>query len=258
MDLAKIRKKYLQTPKVPDAECCAAPVSATSPEPAEPEHQGDPAAPLSAEADCSQKESCGIPDAFVATPPPLIATPLPEYAAFSLTPLEAILAGRTAAGCDDESIIADEETGGTVSEACLEFLCFRVSDEIYGINIMDIKELIKPREVTEVPRAPAFVSGVLSLRGTIIPVVDMRVRLGLAHEAPTGKERIVVIRNDNSLSGLLVDEVIQVVKVQQDAIEAAPAVLDGIDRDFISGLGRADGRLIIILNLKTIADINLC
>ena len=85
----------------------------------------------------------------------------------------------------------------------------------------------------------------------------MRVRLGLAREEPTGKERIVVIKNNNSFSGLLVDEVIQVVQVQLDAVEPAPAVLDGIDRDFVSGLGRSDGRLIIILNLENITDINL-
>jgi purine-binding chemotaxis protein CheW len=139
----------------------------------------------------------------------------------------------------------------------LEFLSFRVSDEIYGINIMDIKEIIKPREVTEVPRAPVFVSGVLSLRGTIIPIIDMRVRLGLAREEHTGKERIIVIKNNNSFSGLLVDEVIHVVQVPEDAVEAAPTVLDGIDRDFVSGLGRSDGRLMIILNLENIADINL-
>jgi purine-binding chemotaxis protein CheW len=122
---------------------------------------------------------------------------------------------------------------------------------------MDIKEIIKPREVTEVPRAPHFVSGVLSLRGTIIPIIDMRERLGLACAEPTGKERIVVIKNINSFSGLLVDEVIQVVKVPQDAIEPAPTVLDGIDRDFVSGLGCSDGRLIIILHLENITDINL-
>ena len=257
MDLAKIRKKYLQTPKEPAVERCAVPVPTLS-ESTEAALQSDQSAPASGDGDCSQAESCCIPDAFVAAVPPMIATTLPEYVASVLTPLEVILAGRTAAGCDDESILADEETSDAVAEACLEFLCFRVSDEIYGINIMDIKELIKPREVTEVPRAPAFVSGVLSLRGTIIPIIDMRIRLGLAGESPTGKERVVVIRTDNTLSGLLVDEVIQVVKVQQEAIEAAPAVLDGIDRDFISGLGRADGRLIIILNLETIADINLC
>ncbi|MDD2271517.1 MAG: chemotaxis protein CheW [Desulfuromonadaceae bacterium] len=256
MDLAKIRKKSLLTPKEPDTERVEAP--AASPLPVEVAPQVAPIVPFSAESDCFQTEPCCTVATFTAAASPFIAPQHPDYAAPALTPLEAILAGRTAAGCNDESILADEETGGITFEACFEFLCFRVSDEIYGINIMDIKELIKPREVTEVPRAPAFVSGVLSLRGTIIPIIDMRVRLGLAHEEPTGKERIVVIRTSNSLSGLLVDEVIQVVKVQQDAIEAAPAVLDGIDRDFISGLGRADGKLIIILNLETIADINLC
>ncbi len=182
---------------------------------------------------------------------------IPGRVVATCTPLEAILAGRIAAGCDDESVLADDGASQDVAESLLEFLCFRVSDEIYGINIMDIKEIIKPREVTEVPRAPAFVSGVLSLRGTIIPIIDMRVRLGLAREEPTGKERVIVIRNNNSLSGLLVDEVIQVVQVPPDAVEAAPTVLDGIDRDFVSGIGRSEGRLIIILNLENIADINL-
>lgn len=173
------------------------------------------------------------------------------------SPLEAILNSRTAAGCDDDSALSENMTGDVIIESYLEFLCFRVSDEIYGINIMDIKEIIKPREVTEVPRAPEFVSGVLSLRGTIIPIIDMRIRLGLAHEEQTGKERIIVIKNENSFSGLLVDEVIQVVQIPQDAVESAPTVLDGIDRDFVSGIGRSDGRLIIILNLEKISDINL-
>jgi purine-binding chemotaxis protein CheW len=122
---------------------------------------------------------------------------------------------------------------------------------------MEIKEIIIPREVTEVPRAPHFVSGVLSLRGTIIPIIDMRLRLGLSHDETLNKERVIVIRNNDSFSGLLVDEVIKVVQIQQDAIEAPPAVLEGIDRDFVSGLGHSEGRLIIVLNLENIADINL-
>jgi purine-binding chemotaxis protein CheW len=122
---------------------------------------------------------------------------------------------------------------------------------------MDIKEIIKQREVTEVPRAQLFVLGVLSLRGTIIPIIDMRIRLSLAREKPIGKERVIVIKYNNSFIGLLVDEVIKVVQIPLDAIEPAPTVLDGIDRDFVSGIGRSDGRLIIILNLENISDINL-
>lgn len=173
-------------------------------------------------------------------------------------PIEVIMAGRAAAGCDEEIALADEEFSIEVASD-LEFLCFRVSDEFYGINIMDIKEIIKPREVTEVPRSPDFVTGVLSLRGTIIPVIDMRLRLGLVREQVTGKERIVVIKKSNdSFSGLLVDEVIQVVRINKDAVEAAPAILEGIDRDFVFGIGRSEGRLLILLNLESIADIHLC
>ena len=80
------------------------------------------------------------------------------------------------------------------AEEFQEFLCFRVSAETYAINIMAIKEIIKPREVTEVPRAPAFVSGVLSLRGIIIPVFNMRLRLGLPGVEKSAKERIIVLK----------------------------------------------------------------
>lgn len=255
MDLAKIRKKSLETVIECVGELCAVPSS--SPEPIKDTHEADPAVPARTAVDSFQTASFSTQVASITAAPPFSFTMLPEYGVATYTPMEAILAGRTAAGCDDESILSDDIASEIVAESCLEFLCFRVSDEIYGINIMDIKEIIKPREVTEVPRAPNFVSGVLSLRGTIIPIIDMRVRLDLKHEEPTGKERIIVIKNNNSFSGLLVDEVIQVVQVQPDSVEAAPAVLDGIDRDFVRGLGRSDGRMIIILNLENIADINL-
>ena len=138
-----------------------------------------------------------------------------------------------------------------------EFLCFRVSDEIYGINIMQIKEIIKPREVTEVPRSPSFVSGVISLRGVIIPIMDMLDRLGLKRGATTGKERVVVVKHNETFTGLLVDEVIQVVRIAKNSFEPAPAVLEAINREFVAAIGRSDGRMVILLNLDTIADINL-
>ena len=138
-----------------------------------------------------------------------------------------------------------------------EYLCFRVADEVYAISIMAIKEIVKPREVTEVPRMPAFISGVLSLRGVIIPVMDMRLRLSLSLNATTGRERIVVLRRDSGFCGVLVDEVIQVARINKGDIEAPPAVLDGIDRDFVAGLGHFDNRMLILLNLETILDIGV-
>ncbi len=256
MDLAKIRKKFLQPAK--DSDGVYSPVPSPVPEQMKNMAGDIPLVPDSAKVDLFQEF---LPSGFVAPPPSaetssITAIP-PERIPVAFSPLEAILAGRTAAGCDLDSVRTDDTTSLAADESSLEFLCFRVSDEIYGINIMDIKEIIKPREVTEVPHAPSFVSGVLSLRGIIIPIIDIRVRLGLAHEVTTGKERIIVIKHTTSFSGLLVDEVTQVVQVRPDTVEAAPAMLDGIDRDFVSGLGRSDGQLIIILNLENIADINL-
>lgn len=173
-------------------------------------------------------------------------------------PIDIILAGRIAAGCcEDEQQVLEHEVDQAEPDDYLEFLCFKVADEIYGINIMDIKEIIKPREVTEVPRSPSFVSGIISLRGTIIPIIDMLLRLGLQRESLTGKERVVVIKNKDSFAGLLVDEVIQVVRILKVSIEAAPAILEGIDRDFVNGIGRSERRMIILLNLESIADIHL-
>ncbi|MDD2897187.1 MAG: chemotaxis protein CheW [Desulfuromonadaceae bacterium] len=256
MDLAKIRKKSLLALKEFGDERFTAqmPSSGLVQDTSEPV-----AVALNlTETGTSLPESFAAPETVAPVAPVSVATVWqPEPALASCTPLESILAARTAAGCDIDSMCSDVNVEEAIAESALEFLCFRVSDEIYGIDIMDIKEIIKPREVTEVPRTPAFVLGVLSLRGTIIPVIDMRFRLGLAPTVSSGKERIVVIKYDASYSGLLVDEVIQVVKVPQNTVEAAPPVLEGIDRDFVSGIGRSDGRLIIILNLKNITDINL-
>lgn len=255
MDLAKIRKKSLQSQLQSSQNSMLQ----------------DPWAVVAFSAPLENPEEALAPDDndFFQNIPAQIAAPsdaLQSHAAVirhsekpgtACDPIEVIMAGRAASGCDEEVALADEELSSAVA-VDLEFLCFRVSDELYGINIMDIKEIIKPREVTEVPRAPAFVTGVLSLRGTIIPIIDMRLRLGLLREHVSGKERIVVIKSNESFSGLLVDEVIQVVRVKKEAVEPAPAVLEGIDRDFVFGIGRSDGRLLIILNLESIADIHLC
>lgn len=189
--------------------------------------------------------------------PEILQAHLPARSIVPRDPLAAILAGREAAGCAECLPLVSEEQADSEQVTCQEFLCFKVSDEIYGVDIMDIKELIKPREVTEVPRAPSFVSGIISLRGVIIPIIDMPERLGLARDTVTGRERVIVVRQGESFSGLMVDEIIKVVRIGTDDIEAPPSVLEGINHDFVAGIGRADGRMIILLNLAAIIDIHL-
>lgn len=173
-------------------------------------------------------------------------------------PLAMLLAGRENARPEEDQTLTSSASQEFSGPAVQEFLCFRVAKETYAISIMDIKEIIKPREVTEVPRVPAYVSGVLSLRGIIIPVFHMRHRLGLPTDGLSGKERIVVVKKGEEYCGLHVDEVIQVVKIAAEGIEPPPAVLDGIDRDFVGGIGRHGGQMLILLNLEKVIDVQLC
>jgi purine-binding chemotaxis protein CheW len=246
MDLAEIRKKAQQEAKNGSGTAessTAAPVQADQKDEALPQVAAEPVPNIVTDEWPVEERAAPGPD--------------PGAAAGRFDPLAVLLAGREAshAGGDDtaESVAAVEAAG----EDLQEFLCFRVSSEIYAINIMAVKEIIRPREVTEIPRAPGFVSGVLSLRGIIIPVFNMRLRLGLPEAEKSGKERIVVVTKEEEFFGILVDEVTQVVKITGAIIEKPPAVLDGIDRDFVSGIGRFNGQMLILLNQDKILDISI-
>jgi purine-binding chemotaxis protein CheW len=166
-------------------------------------------------------------------------------------PAAVILKGRESAAFE-EVLLQDDQAAASV-----ELLCFKVANEEYAISIMDIKEIIKPREVTEVPRVPAFVRGILSLRGNIIPIFDMRVRLGLPGAASSERERVVVVKRQGGFCGVLVDEVVQVVRIAEAGIEPPPVVLEGIDRDFVQGIGRVAGRMLILLDMEKVLDVSL-
>ncbi|MCM0083002.1 chemotaxis protein CheW [Geomonas sp. Red32] len=167
-------------------------------------------------------------------------------------PASVILKGRETAAEDDDGLMGEEAANAT-----LELLCFRVADEEYAISIMDIKEIIKPREVTEVPRVPAFVRGILSLRGIIIPIFDIRLRLGLPAGVHSERERVIVVSRSEGFCGVLVDEVVQVVRVGEGTIEPPPVVLEGIDREFVQGIGRVGGRMLILLDMAKVLDVSL-
>jgi purine-binding chemotaxis protein CheW len=182
----------------------------------------------------------------------------PEKLPEVFDPLAIILAGRQAAVHHSEDVPEPAPDAAAEVGASRKYICFRVAAEQYAINLMDIKEIIKPREITEVPHAPDFVRGIISLRGVIIPVFDIRVRLGFARTTPTGKERIVIVKKKNGCCGLLVDEVFQVVTLAHQPIENPPAVLEGTDREFIGGIGRHEEHMFILMDLEKVLDVTLC
>lgn len=165
-----------------------------------------------------------------------------------------------------------EESGGLSEGNDLEFLqradvdkeanlrqllTFSLGSEEYALDIDSIREIIKPREITDIPRVPEFILGIISLRGIIIPVFDLkrRLRLGTGEIKPTS--RIIVCQQEEKIIGMLVDGISQVIKIPADSIEPPPAVLAGIDRDMVEGVGRCQGRMTILLRLACAMEAEL-
>lgn len=136
-----------------------------------------------------------------------------------------------------------------------QYLAFRLADEEYALDIKQISEIIKVRELTDIPRAPGFILGIISLRGVVVPIIDLRQRLGLGFSEETALSRIIVCRQEEVTVGLLVDSINQVVNLVDKEVEPPPGVLSGLDRDMVSGLGRYQGRMIILLNLHSVLDV---
>jgi purine-binding chemotaxis protein CheW len=137
-----------------------------------------------------------------------------------------------------------------------EVLAFGLGDEEYGLDILRIREIIKVRPMTEVPRAPAFVPGIISVRGQVIPVFDLRMRLKLKPRtnALAKEARILIAIKDQDPYGLIVDVVHQVVRMRDEDIEPPPQMIGAADSEFIEGIGRPRGsdRMLILLNLETV------
>lgn len=141
--------------------------------------------------------------------------------------------------------------------ALQELLAFRLADEEYAIDIGAIEEIVKPRPVTEVPYAPSFVPGLISLRGRIVTIMDLRRRLGLPAEPSGRASRIIVAADRGRTVGLQVDAVTGVVRLAPGDIGPTPMVVGGVDSEFLGGLGRVDGRLVILLNLPRVLEFSV-
>jgi purine-binding chemotaxis protein CheW len=135
----------------------------------------------------------------------------------------------------------------TESSGNIELLAFMLGDEEYALKMEEAREIIRWRKPTKVPRAPEYIIGIISLRGIILPVFDVKKRLGLGEMKPSRYTRIIVVSEGGSLSGMVVDRITGVTAVPGKGIESAPAVIGGNEAEYIEGVGRAGERLLILI-----------
>ena len=131
----------------------------------------------------------------------------------------------------------------------LQLVTFSIGSEEFGVDILKVIEIIRTMEITKVPKAPAFVEGVINLRGLVIPIIDLRRRFGLAEKAGDSDTRIIVIEINGMSVGFVVDSVSEVLRIPANTVEPAPPVVAGVDSDYISGVGKLEDRLLILLDL---------
>jgi purine-binding chemotaxis protein CheW len=136
-----------------------------------------------------------------------------------------------------------------------QLISFLVGEEVYGLEILRVKEVIRLREITRLPRAPTFVKGIINLRGDIIPIIDLRDKFGLEHQQYTAMTRVIVVDVGGRLVGMVVDAASQVVRVPADQIDPPPPIAGGLSVEFIKGVGKLEERLIILLNIDRILSI---
>jgi purine-binding chemotaxis protein CheW len=134
----------------------------------------------------------------------------------------------------------------------IQLACFKVGPELYALDIMKIKEIIRPQKLTPIPKAPSFIEGVINLRGAVIPVADMRKRFDQPVSEENRKNRIVISSLAGKVIGLLVDEVTEVKRFGRKEIAPAPQFVKGPQADYFLGVARRDDDLILLIDLEKV------
>ena len=127
---------------------------------------------------------------------------------------------------------------------------FTIAGEEFGIELNKIVEIIKPRKVTPVPKVPAFISGMINLRGKVIPVMDLRARFSV--KPSSSREKILIAKMHGEEIGLIVDSVKEIINIEKEQIASPPTIFRGLKPEYLKGIGKLGDRLIIILNLDSL------
>ena len=153
--------------------------------------------------------------------------------------------------------MVEVETQPNVEDQSLEdrgeihqLVSFHVGTEEFAIDILGVQEIIRMVELTPVPNAPHYVEGVINLRGKVIPILDLRARFGLPAGERTKETRVIVVDISDTILGFIVDSVQEVLRLPEDLIEPPPTTGRGGSAEFHKGIGRVEGRILILLDMN--------
>ena len=137
-----------------------------------------------------------------------------------------------------------------------KYLTFKLGEEVFGLEILKVQEIIGMMKVTEVPRTPEFIRGVLNLRGKIIPVIDLRLKFGMKPHEDTAKTCIIVVQvireSKQFTMGILVDEVSEVLNILQEQIDEPPSFGASVNVEFILGIGKVAQKVVMLLDIEKV------
>ncbi len=138
----------------------------------------------------------------------------------------------------------------------VQYLTFKLADEIFALDVAKVREILEVTTITKVPQTPDFMRGVINLRGSVVPVVDMRLKFGMSMTEQTVNTCIIVVEvsldGDSLVLGALADSVQEVVELEAENIEPAPHIGTKLNTDFIRGMGKLDDHFVMILDIDKI------
>lgn len=137
----------------------------------------------------------------------------------------------------------------------IQLVGFKVGREFFGLDIASVREIVRVPDITQVPETPDFVEGVINLRGRIVPVIDLRKRLGVGGSEKKRENRVLIAENGGRMVGLVVDSASEVMRMDSESIKPPPDIITNLGVDYITGVADFQDRLIILLDLSKILDV---
>jgi purine-binding chemotaxis protein CheW len=150
--------------------------------------------------------------------------------------------------------ISGQADKNQAADLVLQWVTFRLQEETYGINVMQVQEVLRYTEIAPVPGSPDYVLGIINLRGNVVTVIDTRARFGLPPAEVSDNTRIVIIEAEKQVIGILVDSVAEVVYLKQSEIDNAPNVGTDESARFIQGVANREGELLILVDLNKLLN----